>query len=147
MTSDGTGAIWLERQGYPIWPFWENVRSWWQIRNLPNVLLVHFANLKKNMPSEIRSIATFLDIPVNESRWPAILEYCSFDWMKTNATKCVPLGGAFWDAGAQVFINKGVNRRWIETLTDEESSRYESLADTELGAECAQWLATGNDEF
>jgi aryl sulfotransferase len=26
-----------------------------------------------------------------------------------NATKCVPLGGEFWDAGAQVFINKGVN--------------------------------------
>ena len=25
------------RDGYPFWPFWENVRSWWAIRDLPNV--------------------------------------------------------------------------------------------------------------
>jgi aryl sulfotransferase len=28
----------------------------------------------------------------------------------------VALGGAFWDAGAQVFINQGTNRRWTDTL-------------------------------
>ncbi|TXL04959.1 sulfotransferase, partial [Methylococcaceae bacterium CS3] len=28
---------WLNDNGYPWWPFWENVRSWWTIRNLPNV--------------------------------------------------------------------------------------------------------------
>ena len=76
------------------------------------MLLVHFADLKRDMPGQMRRIAAFLDIPVDEARWDAILEYCSFDWMKRNATKSVPLGGAFWDAGAQVFINKGVNGRW-----------------------------------
>ena len=34
----------------PFWPFWENVRSWWEIRDLPNVMLVHFADLKRDMP-------------------------------------------------------------------------------------------------
>jgi aryl sulfotransferase len=53
------------------------------------------------------------------------------------------LGGAFWDAGAEVFINKGVNGRWTETLTEDESTKYEKLADAELGTECARWLATG----
>ena len=137
---------WLDRDGHPFWPFWENVRSWWQIRNLPNVLLVHFTNLKQNMPAEIRRVAAFLDIAINESRWPSILEYCSFEWMKENASKSVPLGGAFWDAGAQVFINKGVNGRWTETLTNEESRDYEQLADAELGTECARWLAFGGPD-
>ncbi|WP_442508813.1 sulfotransferase domain-containing protein [Novipirellula sp. SH528] len=137
---------WLERDGHPFWPFWENVRSWWQIRDLPNVLLVHFTKLKQNMPAEIRRVAAFLDIAINESRWPAILEYCSFEWMKANASKSVPLGGAFWDAGAQVFIHKGVNGRWAETLTVEESRQYEQLADAELGAECARWLAFGGPD-
>ncbi len=135
---------WLEHDGHPFWPFWENVRSWWEIRDLPNVFLVHYANLKRDMPGEIRNIADFLDIPISESDWPAILEYCSFDWMKKNATKSVPLGGAFWDAGAEVFINKGVNGRWSETLMPEESTQYEKLSDIELGAECARWLADGN---
>ena len=38
----------------------------------------------------------------------------------------MPLGGAFWDAGAEVFINKGVNGRWRDTLTSEESAAYEA---------------------
>ncbi len=134
---------WLERDGYPFWSFWENTRSWWEIRNLPNVMLVHFGNLKRDLPGQIRRVAKFLDIPVQDSRWDAILEHCSFEWMKRNATKSVPLGGAFWDAGAEVFINRGINGRWRDTLTNEESSEYERRAEAELGAECAHWLASG----
>ena len=134
---------WLDRDGYPFWSFWENVRSWCAVRDLPNVKFIHFANLKHDMAREIRGIAEFLDIPIKESRWEAILEHCSFEWMKKNATKTVPLGGAFWDAGAEVFINKGVNGRWSQTLTPEEVAEYETRSRSELGDECAHWLATG----
>ena len=73
---------WMDRDGHPFWPYWENIRSWWAIRNLPNVKLVHFTDLKRDMPWQIREIAAFLDIPINESRWAEIVEYCSFAWMK-----------------------------------------------------------------
>jgi aryl sulfotransferase len=134
---------WMARDGYPFWSFWDNVRTWWQIRDLPNVRLVHFSELKRDLPGTIRQIARFLQIPVNESHWSAILEHCSFEWMKQNATKSVPLGGLFWDAGAGVFINKGVNGRWADVLTAEEAAEYEQIAVSQLGPACAQWLATG----
>jgi aryl sulfotransferase len=136
---------WFERDGHPFWPFWDSVRSWWEIRRLPNVLFVHFANLKRDMPGQMRRIAAFLDIPIDESKWDEIVQYCSFDWMKQHASKSAPLGGAFWDGGAQTFINKGTNGRWIDTLTPDESSAYEARATRELGPECARWLATGED--
>lgn len=134
---------WLERDGYPFWSLWENVRTWWAIRRLPNVYFIHYARLKADMPGEMRKLARFLALPIDEQRWPRILEYCSFDWMKKNATKSVPLGGAFWDAGAEVFIHKGVNGRWKDTLTPAEVAEYEARAVQELGPECAHWLATG----
>lgn len=134
---------WLARDGYPFWSFWDNVRTWWQIRHLPNVYLVHFSELKRDLPGTIRQIAKFLQISINESSWAAILEHSSFDWMKKNATKSVPLGGRFWDAGAGVFIHKGVNGRWADVLTAVESAEYERIAVSQLGPECAQWLATG----
>jgi aryl sulfotransferase len=134
---------WMARDGFPFWPFWENVRTWWAIRHLPNVLFVHFASLKRDMPGQMRRIAAFLDIPVKEQHWGAILEYCAFDWMKRNAGKSVPLGGAFWDSGAEVFINRGVNGRWTTTLTPDEVAAYETRAVAELGLEGARWLATG----
>jgi aryl sulfotransferase len=134
---------WLTRDGHPFWPFWENVRSWWAIRELPNVMFVHFADLKHDLPGQMQMMAKFLDINVEPSKWPKILEYCSFEWMKANATKSVPLGGAFWDAGAQIFINKGVNGRWNDTLQPADIKAYEARARSELGVECARWLATG----
>ena len=135
---------WMDRDGHPFWSFWDNLRAWWKIRELPNVLFIHFNDLKRDMPGEMRRIGRFLDIPLDEARWPAILEYCSFDWMKKNAAKSVPLGGAFWDGGAEVFINKGINGRWRDTLTAAESAEYEARTVRELGPECARWLAHGH---
>ncbi len=134
---------WLDRDGHPWWPFWENVRSWWAVRELPNVHIVHFANLKRDMPGEIRKIADFLGTPVDEAKWESILLHCSFDYMKANATKSVPLGGAFWDGGARTFIHKGTNGRWREVLDEDAVAKYERLAAEELGPACACWLATG----
>ena len=134
---------WMDRDGHPFWPFWENIRTWWEIRGLPNVLFVHFADLKRDLPRQMRRMAAFLDIPIDESKWGTILEYCSFDWMKQHATQSVPLGGAFWDAGAQVFINRGINGRWTDTLTAADVAEYEARAAKELGDDCARWLATG----
>ena len=134
---------WLEKDGFPFWPFWENIRSWWEIRNLPNVMLVHFSDLKADMPDQIRKIAAHLQIPIDESRWPAILEHCSFEYMREHGEKTVPLGGAIFEGGAKTFINKGVNGRWRSVLTAQDNQRYEDMARRELGAECAGWMKNG----
>lgn len=134
---------WIDGDGHPWWPFWENVRSWWAIRELPNVHMLHFGNLKKDMPGEIRKLAAFLEIPIDESKWDAIVEHCTFDYMKANATPSVPLGGAFWDGGAGTFIHKGTNGRWKDELTEEDVKKYHEVALKELGPDCAKWLETG----
>jgi aryl sulfotransferase len=63
--------------------------------------------------------------------------------MKANATKSVPLGGAFWEGGAKTFIHKGTNGRWRDILSKEHVLQYEQLAARELGESCARWLETG----
>ena len=134
---------WLDRDGHPFWPFWDNVRTWWAVRDLPNVLPVHFAKLKEDMPGEIRRIAAFLDIPIEPANWDAIVDHCGFDYMKATAASCVPLGGAFWEGGAETFLHKGTNGRWRDRLRAEKIAAYERKALAELGPECAAWLATG----
>jgi aryl sulfotransferase len=134
---------WLERDGHPFWPFWENIRSWWEIRHLPNMLLLHFSDLKADLPGQIRRIADFLDIHVEDELWPAILKHCSFDHMKMHGSRTVPAGGIFWEGGSQTFVHKGTNGRWRDMLSDTQSHRYEEMAKRELGDACAHWLATG----
>lgn len=134
---------WLEKDGFPIWSYWENISTWWQIRDLPNVMLIHYTNLKADMPGEMRKIAAFLDISINEDNWDAMLEHCSFEYMKANATPSVPLGGAFWEGGAETFVHKGTNGRWRDVLPAQDSTNYERMVEEKLGLRCAQWLLTG----
>ena len=134
---------WLDHNGFPFWPFWEHIQSWWDIRALPNVLLVHFANLKRDLPGEIRRVAEFLGTPIDAARWDAIVTQCGFAYMKQHASKSAPLGGALWDGGAQTFINKGTNGRWREVLSADDIAKYERMAGESLSPACAHWLATG----
>jgi aryl sulfotransferase len=136
---------WLERDGHPFWPFWENIRSWWEIRHLPNVMLLHFADLKRDMPGEIRRIADFLGIAHDEPTMRRIEAHCRFDYMKANAERSAPLGGSVWEGGAATFIHKGTNGRWRDELTAEDCRRYEAMALEQLGPDCARWLAEGGD--
>lgn len=133
----------LDGDGYPCWSFRENIRSWWDLRQLPNVKLLHFNDLKNDMEGEIRDIAAFLGIDINPSDWPRIIEYCSFTWMKANADKVAPGGGQLWESGGTRFINQGENRRWKDVLSDSDIAVYRAKATAELGEECAHWMFSG----
>ncbi|MEJ2044720.1 MAG: sulfotransferase domain-containing protein [Reinekea sp.] len=134
---------WLEQDGYPFWPFWENVRSWWQHRDQSNLKLLHFNNLTGDMPGQIREIADFLDIPLSDSHQQQILEHCNFDYMKEHAHRYVPETVSIWKDGGRAFFNRGESGGWKETLPAELSEKYEAIAREKLGEDCAYWLLTG----
>ena len=134
---------WIETDGYYRGSFFEHVKSWWIMRNLPNVLLVHYNQLKSDLKSEILRIAKFLGISSQKLKIDKILEHCSFDYMKKHATLFAPLGGKIFKGGAQSFFHRGANNDWRKILSDEEVRRYEQLTKKRLGNECSYWLATG----
>jgi aryl sulfotransferase len=135
---------WFDGDGYPYWPFWENIKSWWDVRHLPNVLLIHFGDMKADLAGSIRQIADFLEIAIDEQTLPQIVHHCSFDYMKAHAEKVAPLGGVLWNGGAKTFVNKGTNGRWRDTLTAAEVAAYEAKAEATLGPDCARWLSEGS---
>ncbi|HZA02723.1 MAG TPA: sulfotransferase domain-containing protein, partial [Hyphomicrobiaceae bacterium] len=134
---------WLEGDGYPFWSFWEHVSSWWAIRHLPDVLFLHFADLKRDLPGQIRRIAAFLGIGLDEEAFAAAVRHSSFDYMKAHAEKSAPQGGRFFKGGARTFIHRGTNGRWRDVLTAADCRRYEAVAEERLGRACARWLAEG----
>jgi aryl sulfotransferase len=62
---------WLERDGYPFWSFWDNVSSWWAIRHLPNVLFLHFADLKRAI-FRVRCGGSRPSSRSSSTRWPSM---------------------------------------------------------------------------
>ena len=123
-------------------PFWSCIRSWWEVRQLPNILLLHFNNLKTDFGREARRVAEFLEIDVPEETWPDILAHCHINYMRELSKKFEVLDVIF-DGGGKKFINQGTNGRWKEILSQQEIDRCDEIAAIELGKECAQWLKTG----
>merc|ERR1712023_361977 len=62
------------------------LRSWWEFRHEPNVLMLHFKNLKDDLPGEVAKIAGFLEINAS-SYMDVVLEKASFAYMKKNEDK------------------------------------------------------------
>jgi len=136
---------WLEHDdGMGIWAgsLWQYAQSCWNARHLSNVLLVHFNNLKADLGGEIRRIAAFLEISIDEATWPAILEHCSFGYMRGAASKVEILERNFLQGGKTI-INKGTNGRWKDVLSADEIARCDELAAEHLTPDCAHWLKTG----
>ncbi len=134
---------WLEEDGAPFWPYFSHVASWWAARDLPNVRLLHYADLQADLPGQVRAIAAFLGLPLDEAQLPSILDHCSFDYMQANADLVAPLGGRIFDGGARTFVNRGETGRWRNVLQPADVAAYERRAEDALGHECARWLAGG----
>jgi aryl sulfotransferase len=134
---------WLANDGAPFWPYFENIRSWQAARGLPNVLFLHFDALKADLPGEVRRIAAFLDLPLDEALLGRVLEHASFGYMRAHAEDVAPLGGRIFEGGARSFLHHGESGRWRAVLSAADAAAYERRALRELGPECADWLATG----
>jgi aryl sulfotransferase len=133
---------WLDKDGYPVFPFWSHVQNWWDIRLLPNVKLIHFNQLCADLPGTVRHIAAYLDISIDERTFPKILEHCSLDFMKKRAADLEILKVIFRGGGGN-FINKGTNGRWKDVLSAEDIAKCDEIAAKHLSADCARWLKSG----
>ena len=131
-----------EPDGWPYWSHHHHLSTWWAVRDLPNVLFVHFGDLKADPQAEIQRIADFLEIEVDEDAWPEILETVGLDAMRAEAHGVDdPMTLAF-EGGAARFFFKGDNGRWRGVLTDDDLELYDEAAAT-LDPKLRRWLEGG----
>jgi hypothetical protein len=62
------------------WP--ENAAGYWAQRHRPNVLVVSFASMKRDLEGTVRRVAAFLDIHVPDEVIQAVCGRASFEYMK-----------------------------------------------------------------
>ena len=132
-----------KRNDFSCNKFFEIEKSYWRQRARPNLLMVHYNDLKADLSGEMRRIAEFLDINIPESLWPELVEAARFETMKKNGPQIMPHATMAWDNGHERFLFKGSNERWRGVLSDDQLARYETRVKNELEPELAAWLAKG----
>ena len=148
--SDARGFFleWLSRKGgdgatASAARFFETERTYWSERMRPNLLLVHYNDLKSDLEGEMRRIAQYLDIAVPEGRWPALVKAATFDQMKADGGTLMAGAERIFKGGHESFLHKGTNGRWREVLSEEDLELYEQRAADSLSPALRSWLECG----
>jgi aryl sulfotransferase len=119
-----------------------HVATYWAERHRPNLLMVHYNDLKADLAGEMRRIAAFLGADVPEDRWPAVVERCTFEKMRDGEARMGKVDMVF-KGGLKSFVFKGTNGRWRDVLTADELAAYDRRVAEMLAPDCAAWLAAG----
>jgi aryl sulfotransferase len=120
----------------------QHIATWWNLRSHPNVLLVHYNDLKADLDQEMRRVAAFLNMDIPIALWPEVVERCTFEGMRAGVEKVGDFDRKFV-GGAQSFLFRGTNGRWRGVLSDSELERYQQRVDELLPPEAAHWLEHG----
>jgi aryl sulfotransferase len=139
-------ADWVTRggsRGNPDESFFLVENSYWAARDEPNMLLVHYSDLKADLGGEMRRIAAYLGIEIPESLWPELIDAAGFEKMKAQGDLLFPIAQQVWDRGSSRFFNKGTNGRWLDVFSPDDLARYDHLVSTCFTPDLARWVAHG----
>jgi aryl sulfotransferase len=144
---DGTRPPLDDEHAFFAWylddAMWFNhVNSFWKHRGKAKVLFVHFDDLKADLEGQMRRIAAFLDITIDEGDWPDLVESCTFAAMKQRADEIGDFDRLFV-GGAESFLYKGTNGRWREVLTPDEVAAFELRSKELLPDDLREWVNRG----
>jgi aryl sulfotransferase len=137
-----TPAFPWENDGSPWWSHHYQVESFWKHRDVPNVLMLHYADMKRDLEGEMRRIAAFLGIEHDDAIWPELVRMATFDSMKEEAKSRSDAMAMIFEGGSDRFFFKGTNGRWRDVLTTDDLGLYETAA-SKLDPELRDWLENG----
>lgn len=91
-----------DRMYWSPWP--DHAAGWWDwARTRPNVLFMHFEDMKRNLGATVDRVAAFLERPLSPEARAAVIRKCTFEYMQahedvfemTPPTMFSVLGGQF----------------------------------------------------
>lgn len=126
-----------ESNGWPYNSPTHHLASWWEVRDAPNVIFLHYQDMLDDLDKEMRRLSAFLDIPVDESIWPQLVSTCTFDDMKSRANEVIP--GQMLEGMKYQFFHKGRSGQWRDVIGDDDMALYEAALEG-LPDDLRSWL-------
>jgi hypothetical protein len=127
---------------YGLEDYCQQVRTYWDARDRPNVHLFHYSDMWRDLDAEMRRVAAALEVPVDEARWPTFVEAATLKSMRARATGLAPdahLG--LWQSD-EGFFRSGGTRDWADLLTPSDLDHFDQRL-RELAGDAYGWVING----
>jgi aryl sulfotransferase len=129
--------------GLPNVSFFHHSKSWWEQSNRSNVLLVHFNDLRRDLPGEMARVARFIGISPPQGVMPTLAEAAGFSAMRRDGKELLSLLATQIDGGHARFLREGRNRKWEGQFRQEDLDLYQVKLRDLLSPDCARWIQNG----
>ena len=101
-----------------------HLATFWAVRDRPNIVLVHYADLQSDLDGEIRRIAQRLGIDIDDDLLPDLVAAAGFDAMRERADEvAADSSQGLWHSN-RAFFRSGSNGQWRELLDEAGQRRY-----------------------
>ena len=142
--------IWLQDACAPgEWDRWtldtlvRFFRSYWDYRELPNVHLFHYSDMKRDLPAVIGAMSKALGYDYTDTTIEDFAAAATFDTMKQNAERFAPQAGVgFWKSDNDFFA-RGRHREWENRWSQAEHDAFAARIGSMLDEPAARWLLDG----
>ena len=120
---------WLEvflSSGMGIWSSWPvNTAGYWAARHKPNVLIVPFKSMKKDLRGTVKQVADFMGVRATGEIIDCVCQKASFDYMKQIDDKFRAWEMIPWKSTAAPMMRKGTQASSAELLSPEQQERID----------------------
>ena len=119
------------------------LQTYWDSRDLPNIYLFHYSDMKRDLRASIAAMAAALSIEVEDDLLDEMTEAAGFENMKKNASSHAPeVGTDMWKQDSHFFAS-GRNGQWRELLSDADLKAFDARLAELVTPEQAHWLLNG----
>jgi hypothetical protein len=119
-------------------------KSYWRYRDLPNLHVYHYSDMKRDLAGAIASMASACRIELSPEQLCAYTDAASFETMKRAAEQFAPMAGkGIWKAEGNFFAS-GRSEQWRERLSEAELAAFDARLAELLPRDEAAWLLNGN---
>jgi len=116
------------------------LKTYWEHRDLPNVHLFHYYDMKQDLRGHIANLAKILKISLSDVQIDEMTEAATFESMQARGDQFAPGSGTgMWKKDAAFFAN-GKNAQWKEKLTEEQVRLFDERIGKLLTPEQIKWL-------
>lgn len=129
-------------EGFSLREYRRTVESYWAERQQPNVLLIHYNDLKADLAGETQRIADFLGVATPPPLQAEIVAAADFAAMKRLGAALLPTAAMAWEGGAETFLHRGTNARWRDIVTPADEDRY-AAAMADVAPPLRAWMERG----
>ena len=120
-------------------PYWTHLRSWYEQRDRPNLLVLHYEAMQDDLKSAVRSVAGFLGQDLTDDEIERVAQASTFGSMKKDPRTSMQMWDEEQRRPGMPFMRKGKVGDWRNHFTSELTKTFDEAFETKMAGITWPW--------